>query len=309
MTSTLSKFTKYLHPKLTIGKGIHGNGLICNDFISMGSILVIESGIFNMQNTPNDQEMESLVNRNKNDADIRKVFDTLYYNNSVKSFYNTDDIDIQRYILNCIGGDIFPITSIMNHGYPTNCVHFRGRSDYARNQRIIFATDDINKNDEIVFDYFNIVSITNTDDSLDRFNDNRKIHNFEIDQSILDDFVAKTGKYNYINAHSITDEKNYRAYFNRVVKDIYLNGIFSTGHLPEVDENRIDKTKSTIKEIMFEIQSRLYGCFMDEKAANVFKDECTVEDIASYHDALDKFRSKQDQDSFEQLYKKMTDLC
>ena len=41
------------------------------------------------------------------------------------------------FILNCIGGDIYPITSVINHGYPTNSVHLRGwskSSDHVQNQ-------------------------------------------------------------------------------------------------------------------------------------------------------------------------------
>ena len=59
----------------------------------MDSILLIESGIFN---TANDDEIKQLMDTYRDNEDIRYVMDNSYYKDSVKSFYNSDDIDVQR---------------------------------------------------------------------------------------------------------------------------------------------------------------------------------------------------------------------
>ena len=302
MATKLSKYTKYIHPCISIAKGIHGNGLICADKISMGSILLIENGIFNIKTTPSNQDIERIINQHRNDPDIRDVLDTMYYTDTAKIEYDTDDIDIQRYIINSVGGDLFPMISKMNHGYPTNVAIFRSNgSDHAQNenQKIVIATDDLIQGQELVFDYFNIVTVTNIDDSLERFEKNRRIHNFKIDQSILDDFVALDGRYNYLNVQTITDGKSYKRMFDRIVNDIYLNGIFPSGHLAEIDELRIDERKRNLKDLIFDIQRLFYDAYVAGSRLNKFDSE----NIGQYNDMINADNLFRDKDKLLQLLK------
>eukprot|EP01084_Bolivina_argentea_P075505 136881_1 len=257
-----SKYTEFCHPSLQINNGIHGEGVIATNYIPMGSILLVECGLFNIQKTPTGKDIMDFINKHKQDESIKNVMDTLYYNDNAKRLYDSDDIDVQRFIINSVGGDIFPILSKINHGYPTNIVIFRSPThsknmeinNDLRNKAIVVAIDDINKSDELFYDYFNIMNVTNIDNSLEMFKMNKTIHDIDIDKDIYNDFVALDGKYNFINSQTITDKKEYKTMFLRIVNDICLNGICSSGCFVEIDKQRICKRKQEIKEKIFRME-------------------------------------------------------
>ena len=276
MEKLAGKCTIFKHPLLKITNGLHGQGVVSTNRIPMGSILLIESGLFNVHKSLGGEGMTDMINKHRNDPYFRDIFDNLCFNDNAKHFYDSSDIDVQRFIINSFGGDIYPFLSKINHGFPTNIAVFRSFGDANESvpsKVIVIATDDIKESDELCFDYFNIANITVTDESFDAFAMNRKIHSdIEIEQNIYDDFIAADGKYNYINSQTLLFTRAYKGFFKRIVNDIYLNGISHSVHFAEIDQHRICERKRLIKNEMFSDAELFAKIAQSNMEANEYND-------------------------------------
>ena len=293
------EFTEFCHPSIKIGKGIHGEGVIATNDIPMGSILLIESGLYNIKTIPNLSEIEYKTNKYKNNNKIRKILDNLMYNNNAKYLYNSNDIDVQRFIINSVGGDLYPIISKINHGLPTNIVIFHSpthkyKYSWLNNEigkMIAVATDDIKESNELFYDYFNIISSER--DLMfkqEMFRISKQIHNININDDIYSKFLKLRGDYNYYNKPTQINDPLYIEMFIQIINELYLNGICNSGCFNEINTDRISQRKQEIKnkifKMEFSMQKQEFGGFFSQIAQSNINPNLYNEFIDTFDDTL-----------------------
>eukprot|EP01083_Nonionella_stella_P317511 1156510_1 len=300
-----STYTKFMHPSIAVGKGVHGEGVICTQDIPMGSILLIEDGLYNIHKTPTKNVIEWKTKLYRQKQEVRTILDTFYHSDKAKQLYDSDDIDIQRFIINSVGGDLYPMLSKINHGYPTNIVimrsptHHRFYSKWIKKiKTIAIATDDLSKDDELFYDYFNIINTNHVVD-MTEFNINQELHNIHIDPRIYNDFVNSHGQYSFEYRPNSVNDPYYHQMVNVIFDKIYLNGICSSGCFKETDMNRICQRKQEIKEKIFKMEYAM----QHQKYGGVFSQIAeSKKDPAMYNEIIGQIESQMSSQQLRDLF-------